>query len=311
VKKVSIVFGSLFLVFCLISRVFAQGIPEKRIAVIEKVVATGNYTRNVERHLSARIETLLQNAGWTTVARGTKYKDLIEEQNLQGIDPSTASQRNKIWGTTAIIKAYAEINISENSRNNSFSFGRWGSSGSCTNYIVRGVINLQTIDTITGETKPNVMVEKVISQSITTNSRLNTPYGSTGGSGSVGDTREVLANIVLDFIADEAIQKLSQQYSQVPQQKVVQQEQSAGLGTPNSLKMGGGEIISPIIRSDVVICSKKNSVVNLIIGNWSKTIKITDQNGILKISNIGSGKSVRAKIGNIQKTGQTPCQISF
>jgi len=313
--------GFIFIFLVILSGgIFARNVPERRVAVIEQVTVSGSYTSNAERHLAARIETQLQGLGWTTLARGSKYDELIKEQNLSGIDPLTAPRRNKIWGSTALVKVYAEINISEDPHNSSFYFQGWGSSSSSTTYIARGVVNLQTIDSETGETKPNVLCEKIISQDISTGSSISTPYFNTSGYGSTGNVREILCLALLDALADEAAMKLNSMYYQVPEQENVALDPVADEphNFCNQSNFSDVKISGATKESEAIIYANPNALLVISIGSNGerKEAQRVGSSGVVKLTNIKIGVPVKVELSqnnNIVKTRQkvTPCEIDM
>ena len=90
----------------------AQAIPAQRVAVLQ-LQMQGRYAYELRQWLPAFLEQKLAEDGWTVLARGETMEAIQREQNLPGVDPTTAPQRNKLYGATALLKLTARVDVQD------------------------------------------------------------------------------------------------------------------------------------------------------------------------------------------------------
>ena len=90
----------------------AESIPAQRIAVLQ-LQMQGPYAQQLRDWLPAFLEAKLVENGWTVVARGETMRAIQQEQNLPGVDPTTAPEKNKLYGATALLKLTARVDVND------------------------------------------------------------------------------------------------------------------------------------------------------------------------------------------------------
>jgi len=89
-----------------------ETIPAQRIAVLQLQIQ-GRYAHLLREWLPVFLEAKLAEDGWTVLARGETMEEIQREQNLPGVDPTTAPQKNKLYGATALVKLTARVDVQD------------------------------------------------------------------------------------------------------------------------------------------------------------------------------------------------------
>jgi len=162
-----------------------QDIPAQRIVVMQ-LEMQGRYSGELRKWLPALLEAKLAEHGFTMLARGDALQAIRQEQNLPGVDPTTAPPQNKLYGASAILKLTARVDV-----------------------------NGQIIDAGTGVIRP--LGEITSSKSKLKGIGVVFPkVGYVGGGYMARGIKESLVGSAADSAAEELVKRLEQGRSSVP-----------------------------------------------------------------------------------------------
>lgn len=182
--------------------VAAETIPPQRIAVLQLQIQ-GRYAHILQEWLPAFMEAKLVEAGWTVLARGATMAEIQREQNLPGVDPTTAPQKNKLYGATALIKLTARADVQDIDAAAHIGFLSIGGL-----VKVKFHLNGQIVDTSTGVLHP-------LGTITTRKSKLRRlaivfpKISWIGGGYNIGHIKETLVGSAADDAANQLVKRLN------------------------------------------------------------------------------------------------------
>ncbi len=187
----------------------AEAIPAQRIVVMD-LQMQGRYAYELRKWLPALLEAKLAEHGWTVLARGDALKAIRQEQNLPGVNPTTAPPKNQLYGASAILKLDARVDVKDYDA--AANIGIFSIGGLVK---VKFHLNGQIIDTGTGVINP--LGE--ITTSVSKLKRLAVVFpsiGYIGGGFNIKGVRDSLVGSAADKAARELVKRLETMRGNVP-----------------------------------------------------------------------------------------------
>jgi len=218
-----------------VSPVSGQDIPAQRIVVMQ-LQMQGRYSSELRKWLPALLEAKLAEHGFTVLARGDALQAIRQEQNLPGVDPTTAPPQNKLYGASAILKLTARVDVKD--YNAAANIGIFSLGGLVK---VKFHLNGQIIDVGTGVIRP-------LGEITTSKSKLKgvgvvfPKVGYVGGGYVTAGIRESLVGSAADSAAEELVERLKQVRSDVPgyEAAIPVEQQTIKLAFPADMRPAPG-----------------------------------------------------------------------
>ena len=248
----------------------AGDIAAQRIAVLE-LSYQGDYAAQLQEWVPELIESRLAEDGWTVLARGETMAAIQQEQNLAGVDPTTAAQPGHLLGATALLQLTARAEVEEIDA--AASIGPITLGGLTT---ARFYLNGQIVDTQTGVIQSLGMIRQ-------SRSRLRTlaivfPQASWLGVGfNIGRIRDTLMGSAADAAAQRLVDRINLASDLVPGREpaVSVVQDTISLAFPEGMRPSPGAEYG-IYRGDRVIA--KVRVVEFRDGRaLCRVLEATDQ----------------------------------
>ncbi len=212
-----------------------QDIPAQRVAVME-LEYRGRYAHELRKWLPALIEAKLAEAGWTVLARREALEAIRQEQNLPGVDPTTAPPQNKLYGASAILKLTARVDVKDYDAAANIGIFTLGGLAKVKFYL-----NGQMIDAGTGVIRP-------LGEITTSKSKLKgigvvfPKVGYVGGGYKIGGIRDSLVGAAADAAAEELVKRVDRASGIVPgyEAAVPVEQQTIKLAFPVDMRPAPG-----------------------------------------------------------------------
>jgi len=212
-----------------------QDIPAQRVAVME-LEYRGRYGHELRKWLPALIEAKLAEHGWTVLARGEALEAIRQEQNLPGVDPTTAPPQNKLYGASAILKLTARVDVKNYDAAAHIGILTIGGLAKVKFYL-----NGQMIDTGTGTIRS-------LGEITTSKSKLKgigvvfPSIGYVGGGYKISGIRDSLVGAAADDAAEELVKRVEQARSDVPgyEAAIPVEQQTIKLAFPAAMRPAPG-----------------------------------------------------------------------
>ncbi|MFP3903407.1 MAG: CsgG/HfaB family protein [Armatimonadota bacterium] len=228
-----------------------QKVPAQRLAVL-KLRVDGPHASQIRQWLPELIETRLAEDGWTVLARGETMREIRKEQELAGVDPTTAPEKDKVWGASALLDLTARITIKET--NAGVNIGLFSIGG----YVeVKVELSGQAVDTTTGVEIP-LGIFKGQESKLRTLAVVLPTKSYIGGGFSISAVKESMVGKAADKAAMSLVEKLNEMPGLVPGRE--QQISDA----PDAIYLNFAEDALPrvgdeygIFRGDVMIARVK------------------------------------------------------
>ena len=187
----------------------ARQIPAQRVAVL-KLKVDGPHASQIRQWLPELIETRLAERGWMVLARGETMQQIQAEQSLPGVDATTAPERDKLIGASALLDLTARITIKEVDA--AINIGLFSLGGMVK---VKVELSGQAVDTTTGVIYP----VGVFSSQVSKLRRLGIVLPSSrwiGGGFNYGAVKESMVGQAADRVAGSLVKKLDEMPWVVP-----------------------------------------------------------------------------------------------
>ena len=212
-----------------------QGIPAQRMAIME-LEYRGRYGNELRKWLPALIEARLAEAGWTVLARGEALEAIGQEQNLAGVDPTTAPPQNKLYGASAILKLTARVDVKDYLA--AANIGIFSLGGLVK---VKFHLNGQIIDAGTGVIRP--LGEITASKSKLKGIGVVFPViGYVGAGYKISGIRDSLVGAAADAAAEELVKRVDRASGIVPgyEAAIPVEQQTIKLAFPAAMRPAPG-----------------------------------------------------------------------
>lgn len=226
-------------------------VPAQRLAVL-KLRVDGPHASQIRQWLPELIETRLAESGWTILARGETMREIRNEQELAGVDPTTAPAKNSLWGASALLDLTARITIKETEA--AVNIGLFSLGG---HVRVKVELSGQAVDTSTGAELPLGVFQGTESKLRSLGVVLPTE-GWVGGAFRIKAIKESMVGRAADKAAMALVEKLNRMPGLVPgrEQQISGAPSAIYLNFPeNALPRVGDEY--GIFRGDVMIARVK------------------------------------------------------
>ncbi len=213
----------------------SQDIPAQRVAVME-LEYRGRYANELRKWLPALIEARLAEAGWTVLARGEALEAIRQEQNLPGVDPTTAPPKDKLYGASAILKLTARVDVKD-----------YDAAANIGIFTIGGLVkvkfylNGQMIDAGTGVIRP--LGEITASKSKLKGLGVVFPsIGYIGAGYKIGGIRDSLVGAAADAAAEELVKRIDSASGIVPgyEAAIPVEQQTIKLAFPAAMRPAPG-----------------------------------------------------------------------
>ncbi|MFO7948416.1 MAG: CsgG/HfaB family protein [Armatimonadota bacterium] len=226
-------------------------VPAQRLAVL-KLRVDGPHSSQIRQWLPELIETRLAEHGWTVLARGETMREIRNEQELAGVDPTTAPEKDKLWGASALLDLTARITVKET--NAGVNIGLFSIGG----YVeVKVELSGQAVDTTTGVEIP-LGIFKGQESKLRTLAVVLPSKSYIGGGFSISAVKESMVGRAADKAAMSLVEKLNEMPGLIPgrEQQISDAPDAIYLTFPeNALPQAGDEY--GIFRGDVMIARVK------------------------------------------------------
>jgi len=212
-----------------------QDIPAQRIVVMQ-LEMQGRYSSELRKWLPALLEAKLAEHGFTVLARGDALQAIRQEQNLPGVDPTTAPPQNKLYGASAILKLTARVDVKDYDA--AAHIGIFSIGGLVK---VKFHLNGQIIDAGTGVIRP--LGEITSSKSKLKGIGVVFPkVGYIGGGYMAAGIKESLVGSAADSASEELVKRLVQGHSAVPgyEAAIPVEQQTIKLAFPAAMRPAPG-----------------------------------------------------------------------
>ena len=224
-----------------------ERVPAQRLAVL-KLRVDGPHASQIRQWLPELIETRLAESGWTILARGETMREIRKEQELSGVDPTTAPAKDSLWGASALLDLTARISIRETEA--AVNIGLFSLGG---HVRVKVELSGQAVDTSTGVETPLGVFEGTESKLRSLGVVLPNK-GWLGGAFRIKAIKESMVGRAADEAAMALVKKLNHMPRLVPgrEQQISEAPDAIYLNFPEEALPRSGDEYG-IFRGDVMI----------------------------------------------------------
>ncbi len=212
-----------------------QDIPAQRIVVMQ-LEMQGRYSSELRKWLPALLEAKLAEHGFTVLARGDALEAIRQEQNLPGVNPTTAPPQDQLYGASAILKLTARVDVKDYDA--AAHIGIFSLGGLVK---VKFHLNGQIIDAGTGVIRP--LGEITAAKSKLKGIGVVFPsIGYIGGGYKISGIRDSLVGSAADSAAQELVKRLEQGRGDVPgyEAAIPVEQQTIKLAFPADMRPAPG-----------------------------------------------------------------------